>query len=696
MVDSAKLVLPNLAHNVVDEAMNGATEATPDALHVKLLGACRQKGDSATVTGRIVAHISEWIQEQESMLRSRMQRPKSLSRSKRMEKATGIAGTSAAAVRDNDMDNEVNNTETSEEDAFSGESSDDNNDGEEPEEENEKGSEDERLSDNSEEPGEPAVLPSLSVIRTAFHNRDRFPKPWNQMKLWMRSCRKRFDETTLKIVPVGQTTRQQQIKEKIKTAREARKLADKSLRIESRERAEAAAEEALDAAASGAGLLRDVSRGKRKQRAPIDVVPTGEVAPKKQRLSRDDMENESMQGRLLSIEKRSRVKVTDTRTFKYLNGEKIFAVQSLFNVDVMLMQEPPDYLKLREVHRGFVDDLKLQIKLRPTAIVAPLALIVKGIKRLEDFDVSKLNEYQFVTAGGNHSRVAFRELVEAMSTDERVIFGADFQFRPAALYLDNLSNEDFLAIAEGHNADNEFRSKQNFMDRIRYCHNCLYNDVGEFRFSTDKDWKLYCLKGLAKRQSELNAMNPIFMVAKWPEELQDILRQISDLCQARQLKDSKPLSKSAAKKSSREGPSSQNVPQVKGSTITGLCGLSEGMIKFHLLQVRDRKWTFTEMHKNAMDEKTHDKIRSAWKKELNLHTDEQLIAMMGEPVLKVSYNTFGGHFKKNDSAPPAMKRYIAQERARVESLRRAAETTTVQLATENMLRFTPTCILDGL
>jgi len=119
----------------------------------------------------------------------------------------------------------------------------------------------------------------------------------------------------------------------------------------------------------------------------------------------------------------------------------------------------------------------------PTPSSPPLCFQVIGLKDPKDFDVTKLKEYQYYALGGNHSRLAFKDLFNSRTPEERedALLTAQLRYRDCVLFADNLTDEECRILGEAHNVDNEFRSKMLFMDRLREATTSFYKEDGALK-----------------------------------------------------------------------------------------------------------------------------------------------------------------------------------------------------------------------
>lgn len=96
----------------------------------------------------------------------------------------------------------------------------------------------------------------------------------------------------------------------------------------------------------------------------------------------------------------------------------------------------------------------------PTTDVAPII----GVVRLgdgEQFDRSHPEAYVYETIGGNHSRIALKELLT--SNDN---LPQSYRFRTVSVYQNNISDEEAQHLALRHNRVTEFTSKMSTQNKV--------------------------------------------------------------------------------------------------------------------------------------------------------------------------------------------------------------------------------------
>ena len=121
------------------------------------------------------------------------------------------------------------------------------------------------------------------------------------------------------------------------------------------------------------------------------------------------------------------------------------------------------------------------------------------------------------------------------------------RYRDCVLFSDNMSKEDTIYLGNLHNVDAELQKKMNFMDFLRLCRNSYFlegqpdvvqecwteegHDVDDLEedCSIIQTWKLKCLRiwGKPAQKGLIRKYSPIFKVARWPQELFDLLEQLN-------------------------------------------------------------------------------------------------------------------------------------------------------------------------
>lgn len=136
------------------------------------------------------------------------------------------------------------------------------------------------------------------------------------------------------------------------------------------------------------------------------------------------------------------------------------SLSGLFKIPVKCLLEPRKSRLLREPNREYLDALKREMMSNPTTDVAPII----GVVRLgdgEQFDRSHPEAYVYETIGGNHSRIALKELLT--SNDN---LPQSYRFRTVSVYQNNISDEEAQHLALRHNRATEFTSKMSTQNKV--------------------------------------------------------------------------------------------------------------------------------------------------------------------------------------------------------------------------------------
>lgn len=424
-------------------------------------------------------------------------------------------------------------------------------------------------------------------------------------------------------------------------------------------------------------LLREKTR--KKIKTAHDPTPIlGEalegpdvVKPKKQSVK--DIEEGRVKNKLEEIEMKSRIRIPDPRHANL--------TQDTFKVDITRAIQPPRGKLKREPNLSFVQALKVKIKNAPYAIVAPLCMQVEGLKDPADFDMNKHTggRYKYHTIGGNHSRIAFTDLLNSRSKAEKanVRYSSALQFRDCVLFADNLSNEECRILGEAHNTDNDFRSKMSFMDRLREARNSYFREDGVTpAFESQADWRRAFLLGIGEPLTKMKGYNPTFVTALWNSELLEKLDEVDRMLSNNQLKGQSGGGKKPAKVTG------DKFTSIGATYVTALNGLSDEKIMAHLMKLINGEWTLKEMHASAMAEKIRDRIVDAWNTLTGSTSEDELKQKFGAPTVEQSFKNFNSMFSKDKKQPPkafeqmvlgAVEKFNSREAVRAREEARSAE-----------------------
>ena len=99
--------------------------------------------------------------------------------------------------------------------------------------------------------------------------------------------------------------------------------------------------------------------------------------------------------------------------------------------------KPPNEASLiRPVDTDFVEKLKQEIKTTPLMCQDPLLCLVPNLSSSEEFYEKSISEYEYLTFGGNHRRMAYQSLLEEKAIKENILI-------PARLVFGMFCSKDF-------------------------------------------------------------------------------------------------------------------------------------------------------------------------------------------------------------------------------------------------------------
>ena len=96
----------------------------------------------------------------------------------------------------------------------------------------------------------------------------------------------------------------------------------------------------------------------------------------------------------------------------------------------------------------------------PTSNVAPLIGVVH-LKDDEEYDKKHPEAYVYETIGGNHSRIALRELLESNTR-----LPDTYRFRTVSVYSNTITDEEAQHLSLRHNRATEFTNKMLTQDKV--------------------------------------------------------------------------------------------------------------------------------------------------------------------------------------------------------------------------------------
>ena len=211
-----------------------------------------------------------------------------------------------------------------------------------------------------------------------------------------------------------------------------------------------------------------------------------------------------------------------------------------FLVPVTRVETPPNMRRTRDQNEAYVLMLMAKMEERVCAAVAPICLLCKDVKRLEDFDFKKIKEYKYEALGGDHTQTAATRLYVGRKGNWTARKERHILYRTAVIHVWNITDAECRTIGSKHNLDTGFNLKQTYMDRLRlYRNEWLLNYRQEERLI---DWQKKCLTDRdlpCSNSNEIRKHNPDFQTARWPEDVWTLLEKISKMFIECSLKGSK-------------------------------------------------------------------------------------------------------------------------------------------------------------
>lgn len=106
----------------------------------------------------------------------------------------------------------------------------------------------------------------------------------------------------------------------------------------------------------------------------------------------------------------------------------MFYLSGQYEVPVLNLRPPPKELEIRPIDGKFVATIKHEILNSPMISKSPIVCLVDTVAEAKNFDITKINVYQYFTIGGNHRRVAYEELLAEEKIERETCIPATLVF----------------------------------------------------------------------------------------------------------------------------------------------------------------------------------------------------------------------------------------------------------------------------
>jgi hypothetical protein len=189
------------------------------------------------------------------------------------------------------------------------------------------------------------------------------------------------------------------------------------------------------------------------------------------------------------------------------------------------------------------------------------------------------------------------------------------------------------------------------MDRLREATNSYYLPDGvtpafEPTNAGLNSWKIAYMHSIGEPEDKVKSYSPMFVTARWDKQLLQKLDVIDQMLANGKLKSS-----SGVRKKTDANLTPDKFQSLGATYVTALNGLPDEMIMSHLMKVINREWTLKEMQASALNEKTKNRIISAWVKLTGAQNPQEVIKRFGKPVVDQSFTLFARLFNKDKSKP---------------------------------------------
>ena len=144
-------------------------------------------------------------------------------------------------------------------------------------------------------------------------------------------------------------------------------------------------------------------------------------------------------------------------TFISVSEFVLYYLDGQFYIPVENIKLPSPNRMIRQVDEQFLEKLKKNMERHPNGSYEPLYLVIKDIRKKEDFSKDNVDRYNYEVLGGTHNVLATQQMLEK-HPDSTV-----FRGRYARLFV-GLSDEEALWLASRHNSSGCFRHEMTFQD----------------------------------------------------------------------------------------------------------------------------------------------------------------------------------------------------------------------------------------
>ena len=261
--------------------------------------------------------------------------------------------------------------------------------------------------------------------------------------------------------------------------------------------------------------------------------------------------------------------------------------------------------QIRKAHHLHVHNLKTLFRFNPYAHVVDYVVLVDPcqVPNKQAFDKTKCFDYKYYVIGGNHSIEAKRQLIAEYPNNYL------FQTVKCIIYA-GLTEMESKLLAWDHNADNEYRMKMTFIQRVRFIHNEFIEKCGGDKTQVSVAFRKECLMETGYQIDEKKAKDGklntnlfrgtdnIFQLAFRTGEVWDLIDEIFDRWENISIKNQKvKKSKPIICTNSKGGPEMKQLPE--DMTITPwrtMQGVKDDkLVKSVLARVKSGELSMEEM-----------------------------------------------------------------------------------------------------
>ena len=156
----------------------------------------------------------------------------------------------------------------------------------------------------------------------------------------------------------------------------------------------------------------------------------------------------------------------------------LFCTGKTYFIPIKYLIMPPKVRQIRTVDDTFLKQLIQSMEDLPSGNYEALFVLVRGIKKKDEFQIEKLEEYQYEVLGGTHVMLASKHLHQKYPDNP------SYEGRVARIYV-GLSDQEALWLGAMHNNTGAFRHQLTYKDEVN-----ILKKIVQGWYRSCKTWKV--------------------------------------------------------------------------------------------------------------------------------------------------------------------------------------------------------------